>query len=121
MILFNAAKELLEKCERSELRDHAFGDSEVTWRLGDVIVADGGDGRDPYVCVTNDGHVEIVAEFNGDEARTLLRCGRVGRIERNDSTGPEDFVPGRCMEALSLRGVFRELTGAEYPGKLADE
>ena len=103
------AKNILNDAYRHELRDHAFGDREVFWTEGPETdseeVADGYFGG---------GHAVVGIGGNswkGREARELSRCGRAGRVERNDSTGPARYQDGACMPGLTLEGVKEELTG----------
>lgn len=118
---FQEAKELLSTCERSELRDHAFGDREVSWvtKKDDeiVLVAEGyfGGGSGSGICILGDKDAEglttTIAEFDGREALELAKCGCSVHVERNDSTGPDQYAEGECMPALTLEGVRRELCG----------
>lgn len=81
------ARELLSGCVRDELHDHAFGDSEFHWDLGGEIVAEGYHGSSGCsVSMTLD---ELPAEFDGPFARPLLKLGKRGGIERNDSQGED--------------------------------
>lgn len=98
------AKELLNGCTRSENRDHAFGDVEVYWTKNGVQVAEGYFGSSMSQVMI--GNVPIL----GTTARELRYCGVEGRIERNDETGPDDFVEGRIMPGLTKEGVLEELT-----------
>lgn len=98
------AKELLNGCTRTELRDHAFGDAEVSWWKDGKEVASGYFGSTmSHVTI---GHIPIL----GTTARELRYCGVEGHIERNDETGPDDFQEGRIMPGLTLEGVREELT-----------
>jgi hypothetical protein len=119
------AKNLLNAAERSELRDHAFGDVEVYWSAkfqGQIIeiasgyfgsgVHDGVTLYDPRTMLAGDIQHEAVASFTGKESRELRNCGTVGAVERNDSTGPDEFVTGQVMPGLSKGDVFHELTGS---------
>jgi hypothetical protein len=99
------AVELLSSCVRHELRDHAFGDSEVYWRKDGQNVATGYFGGDSSsVCIGQE-------VFKGADALKLLECGQVGQVERNDETGPDEYKQGVIMPALTLEGVRKELTG----------
>ena len=64
------AKKILNKCVRSELRDHAFGDREIFWFSGDAdkAVATGYVGNGSISVGFTDG----TATFKHDEARQLL-------------------------------------------------
>lgn len=70
----------LSGCVRDELRDYAFGDSEVSW-LDDrgVVVADGYFGRLSRVSLVGKNVV-----FGDADARKLRDVGRRGGVERND-------------------------------------
>ena len=118
---FDEAKKLLSASIRSELRDHAFGDREIYWDNSDGHeVAQGylGGGEHDYVgvCHTPIDHTSNKPHpgstpFLGEEARELARLGKFGAVERNDSTGPDQYRDGDCMPGLTLAGVFQELTG----------
>lgn len=111
------AKTFLEDTSRHELRDHAFGDMEVTWlkgslkKDGDVLkeIAHGYSGSSmvSVTIITEDGTVS----FSDDDARSLMSCGTLGTVGRNDETGPDEFVEGKIMPGLTLEGVREELTG----------
>lgn len=101
------AMDLLNECTRSELRDHAFGDVEVTWYKGGQFVASGYFGLD-------ESEVDIAASivhereeftFTGELADRLRNCGTLGEVDRNDETGPDAFVEGQTMPGLTLDGV----------------
>lgn len=100
------AKKLLDECVREELRDHAFGDSEVTWMRGGEEVANGYYGSTAAV----GGSIPHPWEFKGHEAQELRECGRLGAVERNDSTGDDVYREGECRYGLTLAGVLAELT-----------
>ena len=123
-ISFEQAEKILNGARRYELRDHAFGEREITWvvdeHIGASVIADGYSGSSGcFVTVYEPGGYDreangeevVKTDFDGYEARKLLKCGLVGAIERNDSTGPDTYVDGRVMPALTLEGVLRELTG----------
>ncbi|MNL63913.1 hypothetical protein D3C87_1880840 [compost metagenome] len=106
-VTFEQAKELLANCKRSELRDHAFGDREIYFEDAQgVSVAEGYAGSGGY-------SINFVAGayFDGTEARELIALGHEGKIERNDSTGPDEFEDGKCMPGLTHDGVRKELEG----------
>jgi hypothetical protein len=105
MSQFDDAVELLNKCVRSELRDHAFGDTEVSWFLDGKFVAEGYYGGGLASVSVNDG-----GDFNDADARELRKCGTEGQVERNDETGPEDYQEGVTMPGLTLEGVLKEIT-----------
>lgn len=120
-ISFEQAEKVLSGAVRSELRDHAFGDREVTWRVGEEVVAEGYSGSSgTYVTVYPpggyqrefDGEEVETGDFEGYQARELIKLGASGVIERNDSTGPSTYREGQVMPALTLEGVLRELTGS---------
>lgn len=97
------AIELLNQCQRDELRDHAFGDAEVYWLKGDLEIASGyfsGDAAQVYIGDKT---------FAKDEARQLRNCGSKGAVERNDETGSNDYREGETMPTLTLDGVRKEI------------
>lgn len=100
------AKALLERCVRDELRDHAFGDAEVSWRNEEGEIASGYFSRNKA-----DVWIPTNASFDGDEARELRKCGSEGHIERNDETGPTEYAEGQIMPGLTKEGVLQELLG----------
>lgn len=104
---YEQAAEILGKATRSELRDHAFGDREVFWTVGDVQVAGGyfGGGRADVWFSSGEGG------WSGEEARKLSELGTLGVVDRNDETGPDEYVDGKTMPGLTLEGVRKELTG----------
>lgn len=76
------AKAILAESIRDELRDHAFGDKELYWRNKyGHLVATGYYGRDSTEC----SMAGFDAHFSGDEAMELVRLGKLGEVERNDS------------------------------------
>lgn len=94
---FEAAKKLLDECERVEVRDHFFEDREIYWRLevdGEPVdVADGYFSRQTGATVyIMDPKVDMdVVEFTGEQARELAKCGKIVRFARNDETGPDEY------------------------------
>ncbi len=105
---FEEAVKILSDAERYELRDHAFGDCEVSWYKDKTEVGGGyfgGGNSNVWVLGGGTSHA-----FDGNEARTLRECGKL-IVSRNDSTGPDDFVEGRIMPGLTLEGVRKELEG----------
>jgi len=82
------AKKVLDDCQRDELRDHAFGDAEVSWMRDGEEVASGYFGSTASVSFYKNGTCKSVAGFEGEDARKLRWCGNAGVSERNDSTGP---------------------------------
>lgn len=106
---FQEAHNLLSQCYRDELRDHAFGDREVTWRRQDgTEVAYGYFGESASVSIRNLQGADSLFEDN--EARRLSVVGPVGTIERNDETGPDNYQDGQTLPGLTLDGVLKELT-----------
>ena len=110
------AIEKLNLAVRSELRDHAFGDREISWEIDGKERADGYSGSTgTFITIFGDeldeeGYPIAVAEFEGRDAFKLLECGFTGHVERNDSTGPDRYADGVCMPSLTLKGVRDELT-----------
>lgn len=102
------AKELLSKCTRDELRDHAFGDSEVSWVSDEFEVASGYFGGGTATVGVYEG--ENTTTFSGDEARELRKLGSEDNIERNDATGPDEYKEGITLPGLTLEGVLKEIT-----------
>lgn len=109
------AKAVLSTCTREELRDHAFGDCEVYWiREGAPALVDGDEvasgyfGSDERIVSVSDGLFHET--FRGDDADALRSCGTRGRVERNDSTGPDEYHEGDCLPGLTSEGVLDELT-----------
>ncbi len=101
----NEARDLLNDCTRDEFRDHAFGDVEITWFRGGFKVAEGYfGGTEASIGMVGNG------VFSGSDAFFLKNCGKEGNVERNDTTGPDDFVIGRTMPGLTKEGVKEELT-----------
>lgn len=94
----------LSGCTRDELQDHAFGDAEIYWLKDGIEVADGYWGPAERAVHIGD-HV-----FRDPEVRRLFGCGTPGTIERNDATGPEEYVAGETMQGLTPEGVLDELT-----------
>lgn len=101
---FEEAEKVLEETVRSELRDHAFGDREVTWMNEGGIVATGYFGS---------GMSEVsIGEHNfvGSDAYLLSKKGVEGKIERNDETGPDEYNDGDIMVGLRPQDVLEEIT-----------
>lgn len=107
MLTVEQAKQILDNAVRHELRDHAFGDTEVTWMIDDVEVGGGYFGTTYDVWINTAGH----DGFHGDDAVTLRKCGKDLVVERNDETGPEKYKEGVTMPGLTIEGVRRELEG----------
>ncbi len=106
------AKAILGGAIRTELRDHAFGDREVTWTKifadKEDIVGNGyfGGNLNDVSVIDTDGNWYT---FKGKEAESLSNWGSIGTIERNDSTGPDNYCDGTMMSGLTLEGVRSEL------------
>lgn len=99
----NEAKEFLNDCDRVELRDHAFGDLEVSWLKDGKEVAFGYlSGVSQSVCI-------VLEQFKGEDAKSLVECGKAVTVQRNDETGPDDFVLGYTKPELTT-GVLKEIT-----------
>jgi hypothetical protein len=108
MMTFEQAKAALDRMVRHELRDHAFGDTEVDWIFeGSVMACGYFSGTKASVTVYD---VDRSSDFEGDEARELRKCGLTGEVSRNDETGPDVYEEGTTMPALTLKGVYEELT-----------
>lgn len=109
------AKQLLGSCVKYENRDHAFGDMEVEWYDGENHVGSGYFGGGQASVTVNDlttnNELEVSTTFKDVQARVLLGCFASAHVERNDETGPEEFVQDKVMPALTLDGVRKELTG----------
>lgn len=99
------AKKLLNACDRDELRDHAFGDRELSWyRKGTfgtenpVEVAYGYQGSTVGVTIVDEAPPlpgetrKSLGSFQGDEAYALLACGTLVNSYRNDETGDDNFI-----------------------------
>jgi hypothetical protein len=82
------AKAYLTNCVREELRDHAFGDAEISWFDGEgKFVADGYFGN-------SGSHVTLLdkgATFVGDDAQALRGVGKLRSVQRNDMTGDDVY------------------------------
>jgi len=135
------AKTALEGTVRGELRDHAFGDREVTWFVVNkdgLVVAQAAEGyfgggssgvsvyttpipfEKPWDFETGSGYLAqlgeeayAAAEFDGRDASELLECGSLS-VSRNDETGPDTYQDGVCMPGLTLEGVRKELCGEQF-------
>lgn len=107
------ALSLLNLCTRSELRDHAFGDREVTWTdaAGNGVGFYCNSGKPPHhVYITRfDGNGDEVESAEFPATSQMMQTGMVCIIERNDSTGPDNYQDGACMPGLTLAGVKEEL------------
>lgn len=106
MLTLEEAKNLLAQCKRDELRDHAFGDTEICWtNAAGVEVANG------YFGGSFPGCVDFVGAqtFSGADASALRKLGITGTIERNDSAGPDQYQEGQTMPGLTREGVRAEL------------
>lgn len=88
------------------LKDHAFGDMEI-----EIETPNGDSVGDGYV---GGGRASLEIEgvgFSGSEVQQILKKIPLGGVERNDSTGPDEFELGKTMPGLTLEGVHKELTG----------
>jgi hypothetical protein len=101
------AKTLLDACEREELRDHAFGDREVSWfrkgvtdaRGERIEVASGYQGGGSIGVSFSSTEPppygesrKCLASFKDDNARALFSCGTLVRADRNDETGDDNII-----------------------------
>lgn len=118
MSRLDAAIALLSTATREELRDHAFGDCEVYWRVDGHEVGYGYFGGD-HCSVTVNPNEPVT--FKGADAQQLRHIGKLGLVERNDSTGPDDYREGDCMPGLTLEGVRRELCDPDYDPNEPDD
>lgn len=87
---FDQASNILGCCTRYELRDHAFSDREISWFRGEVEVAHGyfgGSSADVRILEEFDGG----GSFTGEEAQKLASRGGNVVIDRNDTTGPDEY------------------------------
>jgi hypothetical protein len=50
--------------------------------------------------------------FRGKDAAEVRNCGKL-QVERNDETGPDEYIEGQTMPGLTLEGVRQELTDAD--------
>lgn len=118
MMTLEEAKTFLTGCKREELRDHSFGDVEVSWMKDGAEVASGYFGGSSSVQIFNDSF------FDAGEADQLRQLGTAGGVSRNDSTGPDEFSQGHAAPGLSLEAVRAELDATICPpctdGKHAD-
>lgn len=91
---------------RDELRDHAFGDCEVlVYDLNGEDIGFGYfSGRSSAIRIFN-------YEFAGEDARMIRDAIPLRSTERNDETGPDEFVVGSIMPGLTLEAVLDEITG----------
>lgn len=104
-ITFESAKEFLRACYRIELRDHAFGDVEISWQD-----AEGKEVAAGYIGSSNPsvGIFGYDNNFDGPEAHTLATFGTLKSVERNDEVGPPEFVVGQIMPGLTKEGVLAD-------------
>lgn len=107
---FEEVQELLNKCTRNELRDHAFGDVEIGWTLDGAEVAVGYFGGGVNLVIVDYVGFEDLLNFDGDLANELRKCGTLGQVERNDETGPDEYQEGVTMPGLTQEGVLNEIT-----------
>lgn len=90
------AETCLNLCQRSELRDHYFGDREISWYFEEIEVAYG------HFSI-NSQHIAILefrkgmklprklGEFFYSDAQKLVDCGASVVIARNDEVGPDEY------------------------------
>jgi hypothetical protein len=96
----------LEGSVRIELRDHAFGDTEVMWMKDGAEAGHGYYSAGIAECTIGD------TMFRGKDAAEVRNCGKL-QVERNDETGPDEYIEGQTMPGLTLEGVRQELTDAD--------
>jgi hypothetical protein len=101
---------ILSTAKREELRDHAFGDCEVYWMVDGHEVAYGYFGSSSR-SVTVDPNGSVT--FTDADADRLRECGAIGKVERNDSTGPATYREGEIMPGLTREGVLDEICRQE--------
>lgn len=105
------AKAFLNTCDRDELRDHAFGDTEVYWftkTINREEVATGYfSGCSGAISILNNG---VSFNFEDGDAQELRNCGTKGTISRNDETGPDEYEEGTIMPGLTKEAVLEEIT-----------
>ena len=103
------AKDILDSAIRNELRDHAFGDTEVHWMRNGEEVGPGyfGGGAAEVSVLNNETNERHT--FRDEAAYNLRSSGIPGKADRNDSGGPDIYVEGKIMTGLQPRAVRREL------------
>lgn len=112
---FKEAEYLLNKCDREESRDHAFGDAEVFWSMDGQEIAEGyfgGGSRTVHILIVDSG----INTFNGVEANALRLCGKLKSITRNDETGPDTYSEGTIVPGLTKEAILKELKATENGG-----
>lgn len=72
-------EKLLAGCDRYQLKDRSFGDSEYTWVKDNVDIAHGYCGRSACEVIINDSGEAIA----GDDAYRLMKIGKAKPIEYN--------------------------------------
>ncbi len=110
---FKDVLDLLSTCTREELRDHAFGDTEVYWYTPEGHeVACGYDGSSGFSLTVYELKPTLSrsTHFDGEAAKGLRNVGKLGKVERNDEVGPDEFKQGQTMPGLTLEGVLEEIT-----------
>lgn len=85
------AKEFLAACTRNELRDDAFGDSEIFWKREDRQVACGYISRDSKSVGVEETKQFAATNFEGAEAITLEDLGQPGKFWKNDAGDPREW------------------------------
>jgi hypothetical protein len=110
--LFEQVREFLVRCNRHELRDHAFGDREITWTIAKnkltpsdlvLIGVQTPEALEVFVPSTElvvgfgyagQGEATVGLEhsgpaFNDRLAFNLSKVGRLAHVERNDMQGAD--------------------------------
>jgi hypothetical protein len=108
LMTFNEAYLILSNAVRHELRDHAFGDKEVTWKQGKEkrMVATGYFSFSVQEVYVKDLGKDAV--FTGKDAVKLSILGPLV-VHRNDETGPATFQLGKTMTNLTMEAVGKEI------------
>ena len=76
------AKAILNECVHNQLVDRAFGDSEHHWTKNDEEVGYAYYGSSGSELIISIGTVQH--KFTGDNAYSLMNCGKAGEYARND-------------------------------------
>ncbi len=105
----SVANIVLNLCDRFELHNHAFGDTEITWQYEGLQIGGGFfNDRQQYVWVRMKN---FIGNFLSEDADRLRRCGTLVKVSRNESVGPATYMEGLVMRGLSNDDVKEELTG----------
>lgn len=107
-------KAALEGSTRIELRDHAFGDTEVMWMKGGEQVGYGYYSGETAECTIGD------TVLFGDEAKAVRSFGTL-QIERNDETGPDEYVEGVVGSRLTMEAVRNEICSSAVIDTFTDD